>query len=97
MHKIFFVQELLQQEVSQPEVFGDTVGAGDTFFSAMIAQLLRDNALSPTADKESLVYALMFGSVAASLNVSQVGCNPPGKQEVLDIINGVQSSGTLSQ
>ena len=81
----------IRQEVSQPKVFGDTVGAGDTFFSAMIAQLLRDNVLSPTAAKENLTFALGFGSVAASLNVSQIGCNPPSQQEVLDIINGVRT------
>lgn len=72
----------IQQDVFQAKPMGDTVGAGDTFFSAMIAQLLRDNALSPTADQERLAFALKFGSMAASINVSKVGCHPPSAAEV---------------
>jgi fructokinase len=52
----------------------DTIGAGDTFFSAMLAQLLRDNALTPAAKKEDLAYALKFGSLAVAINVSKIGC-----------------------
>ena len=63
---------------------GDTIGAGDTFFSAMLAQLLRDNTLTPAAKQEDLAYALKFGSLAAAINVSKIGCEPPTHQAVLN-------------
>lgn len=76
--------ENIQQDIFKAENFGDTVGAGDTFFSSMIAQLLRDKALSPKAEKDEFAYALKFGSMAASINVSKVGCHPPSHKEVLN-------------
>jgi len=74
----------IQQDIFKAENFRDTVGAGDTFFSAMLAQLLRDKALTPDAKQENLAYALKFGSLAASMNVSKVGCHPPSHNEVLN-------------
>jgi fructokinase len=80
-------QELnIQQDIYKAENFGDTVGAGDTFFSAMIAQLLRDKALLPQAGEDKFSYALKFGSMAASINVSKVGCQPPSRTEVINQI-----------
>jgi fructokinase len=73
----------IKQAVYKAVPMGDTVGAGDTFFSSMLAQLLRDNALTPAAEKEHLAYALKYGSLAASINVSKIGCQPPTHAEVL--------------
>jgi fructokinase len=73
----------IKQAVYKAIPMGDTVGAGDTFFSSMLAQLLRDNALTPAAEKEHLAYALKYGSLAASINVSKIGCQPPTHAEVL--------------
>ena len=73
----------IKQDVFKAVPMGDTVGAGDTFFSAMLAQLLRDNALTPAAKQEDLAYALKFGSLAAAINVSKIGCQPPTHQAVL--------------
>ncbi|MBA6287572.1 carbohydrate kinase [Colwellia sp. MB3u-4] len=73
----------IKQDVFKAVPMGDTVGAGDTFFSAMLAQLLRDNALTPTAKQQDLAYALKFGSLAAAINVSKIGCQPPTHQAVL--------------
>ncbi|UUO25352.1 carbohydrate kinase [Colwellia sp. M166] len=73
----------IQQDVFRAVPMGDTVGAGDTFFSAMLAQLLRDNALTPAAKPEDLAYALKFGALAAAINVSKIGCHPPTFEEVL--------------
>ncbi|MBA6294484.1 carbohydrate kinase [Colwellia sp. MB02u-9] len=80
-----FITETLniKQDVFKAVPMGDTVGAGDTFFSAMLAQLLRDNALTPSAKQEDLAYALKFGSLAAAINVSKIGCQPPTHQAVL--------------
>lgn len=74
----------IKQPVHMPDVFGDTVGAGDTFFSAMVAQLLRDKALNPQADPNKIAHALEFGSLAASMNVAKIGCHPPTFEEVYD-------------
>jgi fructokinase len=80
-------QELnIQQDIFKAEPFGDTVGAGDTFFSAMLAQLLRDKSLSSEVAQENFAYALKFGSLAASINVSRIGCQPPSYNEVLNQI-----------
>ncbi|MDP5033082.1 MAG: carbohydrate kinase [Paraglaciecola sp.] len=79
----------LKQAVHVPEVFGDTVGAGDTYFSALIARLLKADALSPKASTEKLSDALRFGAVAASLNVATVGCNPPTCEEVEAVIKAL--------
>lgn len=73
----------IRQEVFSAVPMGDTVGAGDTFFSALLAQLLRDNALTPAAKQEDLAYALKFGALAAAINVSRIGCQPPTHQAVL--------------
>ncbi|ARD42979.1 carbohydrate kinase [Colwellia sp. PAMC 21821] len=81
----------IKQAVFQAVPMGDTVGAGDTFFSAMLAQLLRDNALTPSAQKADLAYALKFGSLAASINVSKIGCQPPTQAEVLSQLDGAAS------
>lgn len=77
----------LKQAVHVPDVFGDTVGAGDTYFSALITRLLKDNALSPNAIPEKLSDALRFGAIAASLNVATIGCNPPTCDEVQAVMD----------
>jgi fructokinase len=79
----------LKQSVHKAEVFGDTVGAGDTYFSALIARLLKDHALSPEAEPEKLSDALRFGAIAASLNVATVGCNPPTCDEVQAVMDSL--------
>jgi len=81
-----FITETLniQQDIFKAESFADTVGAGDTFFSAMLAQLLRDKALFSAAEQDNFAYALKFGSLAASINVSKIGCQPPSYNDVLN-------------
>ncbi|MCX2835467.1 carbohydrate kinase family protein [Microbulbifer thermotolerans] len=71
-----------RQDVIEARDFKDTVGAGDTYFSALVAELLKGGALSPNAPEEILKRALRFGAAAASLNVSKVGCQPPTYAEV---------------
>jgi fructokinase len=59
----------------------DTVGAGDSFFAALLAYLQRHGVLSPqnlTASLQASVLqaALAHAVAAATLNVMRVGCNP---------------------
>ncbi|GGW93270.1 carbohydrate kinase family protein [Alteromonas halophila] len=72
----------LTQPVISPDIMGDTVGAGDTYFSALVAYLLQRGGLSHTSSRETLSEALEYGAMAASLNVAQVGCHPPSQDEV---------------
>ena len=73
----------IQQNAYNAKTIGDTVGAGDTFFSAMVAQLLRDGYAQHNLTKQQFAYALRFGAVAAALNVEKIGCHPPTCDEVL--------------
>ncbi len=61
----------------------DTVGAGDTFHSALLAYLHRGGfiggATAPSNDV--LAKALDFACAAASINVTRAGCSPPTQQE----------------
>lgn len=64
----------------------DTVGAGDTFYSAFLAHVLRANVgpkvVIDSLTDASLSDALEFGCAAAAINVARAGCSPPTKREV---------------
>ncbi|GAC13879.1 carbohydrate kinase family protein [Aliiglaciecola lipolytica] len=77
----------LHQPVHKPDVFGDTVGAGDTFFSALLSRLLKNDAMSTQAPEKTLVDALKYGAIAAGMNVATIGCNPPTCKQVEAVIN----------
>ena len=77
-----------QIDIPAPPVPGlvDTVGAGDTFMATLLAGLDRINALSPEkmaqlkqGDVESL---LRRAGMAAAINCSRAGCNPPTRNEL---------------
>jgi fructokinase len=65
---------------------GDNVGAGDTLMAGILAWLGDNNALKPEAmgalNDEQLSQMLWFGAVAAGINCSRVGANPPTRAEV---------------
>ena len=69
-----------------PEVGADTVGAGDTLMAGIITWLSNNGMLSPeklgTLDGAALDTMLRFGSIAAGINCSRVGANPPTRAEV---------------
>jgi fructokinase len=75
----------ISMPVIRPDVFGDTVGAGDTFYSMLLSYLWSENldSIAPSllSDKQ-LRPALKHAIVAASINVSRHGCVPPSKVEV---------------
>ncbi len=63
----------------------DTVGAGDTFHSALLASLYRSDAIHGPygeIDSETLGDCLDFACAAAAINVSRAGCSPPTQREV---------------
>jgi fructokinase len=74
---------------SPPDIqVADTVGAGDSFFAALLAFVYRQGALTP-ADVQAgvpvtlLQQALAHAVAAASINVARVGCNPATWDETL--------------
>jgi fructokinase len=59
----------------------DTVGAGDSFFAALLAYLQRQGVLSPQGLAAGLQGNVLQGALAhavaaATINVTRVGCNP---------------------
>ena len=65
---------------------GDNVGAGDTLMAGILTWLKDNGALSPdklgALSAEQLSQMLWFGAVAAGINCSRVGANPPTRAEV---------------
>jgi fructokinase len=79
-------------QVFQPSPTGitvaDTVGAGDSFFAALLAYLQNENVMTPLALQRQLPQAMMQTALAhavaaASINVTRVGCNPATWQETI--------------
>ena len=67
----------------------DTVGAGDTFHSALLAFLVRADAIDgPYRDIDPIILgdAVEFACAAAAINVSRAGCSPPTQKEVAEFI-----------
>ncbi len=82
-------------QVFQPSPVGitvaDTVGAGDSFFAALLAYLYNKKVMAPQALASQLTQpllqtALAHAVAAASINVARVGCNPATWQETVDAI-----------
>jgi fructokinase len=65
---------------------GDNVGAGDTLMAGILTWLGDHDALAPARlaqlDADELRDMLWFGAVAAGINCSRVGANPPTRAEV---------------
>lgn len=75
-----------QAPIHRPEVFGDTVGAGDSLMAGVLTALAERDALAVgrlgALDAIALGEILRFGAVTAGLNCGFVGCNPPSRAEV---------------
>jgi len=73
-------------QLPNPETGADTVGAGDTLMAGIITWLGNNGALGRdnlgTLDGPALDGMLRFGSIAAGINCSRVGANPPTRAEV---------------
>jgi fructokinase len=65
---------------------GDNVGAGDTLMAGILTWLADNDRLAPSAlgalTEPELSAMLWFGAVAAGINCSRVGANPPTRAEV---------------
>ena len=65
---------------------GDNVGAGDTLMAGVLTWLSDHGALAPeklsALSADDLSDMLWFGAVAAGINCSRVGANPPTRAEV---------------
>ncbi len=65
---------------------GDNVGAGDTLMAGALTWLADHGALAPAKlgalDAKALGEMLWFGAVAAGINCSRIGANPPTRAEV---------------
>jgi fructokinase len=67
----------------------DTVGAGDTFHSALLAWLSRGGYLDGSVENiplDALRDGLGYGCAAAAINVSRAGCAPPTHDQVTAFI-----------
>jgi fructokinase len=63
----------------------DTIGAGDTFMAALLAQMHCDHALGPHTggfDAAQLARWLAFAAHAAALCCTREGCDPPRRAEL---------------
>jgi fructokinase len=65
---------------------GDNVGAGDTLMAGILTWLKDNGALAAgklgALTRDQLSQMLWFGAVAAGINCSRVGANPPTRAEV---------------
>lgn len=75
---------------------GDNVGAGDTLMAGILTWLGDHDALAPERlaglSAAELGEMLWFGAVAAGINCSRVGANPPRRDEVEAAIAGAARS-----
>jgi fructokinase len=67
----------------------DTIGAGDTFYGAFIAQLYEAVSQHKSwNDDKVLRRSLQIACAAAAINVTRVGCQPPLMTEIEAVIEG---------
>ncbi len=67
----------------------DTIGAGDTFYGAFIAQFYQVVRRRESWSEERLLnHALQVACAAAAINVTRVGCMPPSMEEIEAVIGG---------
>jgi fructokinase len=70
----------------------DTVGAGDTFMATLLASLARFGALSPEAlpklSRDDVEGLIRRAGMAAAINCSRAGCNPPTVRELDAALSG---------
>lgn len=74
-------------EITPPTVqLVDSVGAGDSFMSALLCWLIKRSHVKPDGvhalSKEDLTHCVKFASAAAALACSRQGANPPTRAEL---------------
>ena len=82
-----------QAGIYSPPTFGDTVGAGDSLMAGILTFLHEHGTLRPgrltALDSRTLGEMLRFGAVVAGLNCAHMGCNPPTRAEVDEVLQAV--------
>ncbi|MBB4052620.1 fructokinase [Devosia subaequoris] len=77
--------------IHKPEVFGDTVGAGDSLMAGILTWLGEAKTLKPgglaALDAAQLESMLRFGAVVAGINCGRIGCQPPSRAEVDKVLS----------
>jgi fructokinase len=72
--------------IYKPDVFGDTVGAGDSLMAGILTWLGEAEALTAerlmALGEPELGAMLRFGAVVAGINCGRKGCQPPSRAEV---------------
>ena len=82
--------DVLSLPILKPEYFGDTIGAGDTFYATFLSAVLTceiDKQDVNALTKYQLSAVLQNSLVAASINVSRHGCMPPSRAELNHMIS----------
>lgn len=73
---------------------GDNVGAGDTLMAGIITWLKDNGKLTPdklaVLGEAELKAMLWYGAVAAGINCSRVGANPPTRDEVEAVVRAAR-------
>ncbi len=79
-------------EVAAPRVeVVDTVGAGDSFMSALLSAMDRDHALgaeAPAPNRRELEKWLRFAATASAITCTRKGSDPPTRAEVEAVLTG---------
>jgi len=82
---VHYAGGVIQRRASPVSNLVDTIGAGDTFHSAFLSELIQNDALTENfseLSQSTLIRAIDFASAAAAINVSRSGCQPPTRSEV---------------
>lgn len=90
---IFSDNEKIRKRAYPVASLVDTVGAGDTFHSAVIASIFREKGFDgplPNIPSAVLHESLDYGCAAAAINVSRAGCSPPTHDEVSQFIKAAR-------
>lgn len=90
--RAFTKQASATASIYTPEVFGDTVGAGDSLMAGILTWLAEANALKAgqmmDLSEAQLSEMLRFGAVVAGINCGRKGCQPPSRAEVDAVLAG---------
>jgi fructokinase len=87
-------ETVLSLPVLKPTNFIDTIGAGDTFYAAFLSSIVNcqiDKQDVCSISKNQLHAVLQNAIVAASINVSRQGCEPPTRTELNDTLSSMHS------
>ena len=86
---LFF--EKIEVSIATPNInnLADTIGAGDTYMATILCCLMENGLISHSdfskIDKTILENVGLMAAKAAAINCQRSGCNPPWREELLNI------------